>query len=408
MKRRTLAVSTLIVVGVLGTAPVSKATFPGPVGKIDFASASEVSTVNPDGSGLEAIRVVRMTAFDPAWSPDGNKIAFVSSTGAFQAIWVMNPNGTIPQQVSMKPAGETASDTVPAWSPDGQKIAFHRAWTDAGGPHNDIFVVNVDGTGMANLTGSLAFDEDDPAWSPDGSKIAFVADTDIWAMNADGSSPGKLTQITVGDPGDPSWSPDGSKIIWTTNPLEGDIMVMAPDGTGPTEIRPGCSGCETWDVAWSPDGTKIGFIQDVGGDQLSEQIWVMNANGTGEVAITQQAGTRLDWGVACTRNCVLPPECRPNAKAICGSDEDDALRGTSEDDAIFGVTGDDSLDGRGGNDTLDGGAGSDALKGGPGDDTLKGGPGDDFLNGGSGKDKCIISKGERTKSCERVITRRSH
>jgi hypothetical protein len=64
-----------------------------------------------------------------------------------------------------------ADDRNPAWSPDGTKIAFMR--------DGDIWVMNADGSGLVQLTTDPVY-EDDPAWSPDGTKIAFMRSGDIW------------------------------------------------------------------------------------------------------------------------------------------------------------------------------------------------------------------------------------
>jgi len=79
-----------------------------------------------------------------------------------------------------------AEDGDPAWSPDGSKIAF---CTDRDG-NGEIYVMDADGSGQVNLTNHPA-EEEGPAWSPDGSRIAFATERDgpqeVYVMNADGS-----------------------------------------------------------------------------------------------------------------------------------------------------------------------------------------------------------------------------
>ena len=88
----------------------------------------------------------------------------------------------------------------PAWSPDGQKIAF-TSNRDGGGNDWDIYVMNADGSDIARLTDGAG--NEYPAWSPDGQKIAFVSDrggdSDIYVMNADGSDISRLTDNSAGD-----------------------------------------------------------------------------------------------------------------------------------------------------------------------------------------------------------------
>jgi Ca2+-binding RTX toxin-like protein len=159
---------------------------------------------------------------------------------------------------------------------------------------------------------------------------------------------------------------------------------MAPDGSGKVEIRPNCTGCELWDVAWSPDGAQIAFIEDTPGDAFQERLWVMNADGTDEVAIVDEVRTSFDWGVACTQNCTGSDDpCAMDPNAVCGSGGDDDLEGTPEDDTIYAGDGNDTIDGGGGDDTIIGGAGDDVVLGGAGDDHLEGGLGNDTLSGDS-------------------------
>ena len=85
----------------------------------------------------------------------------------------------------------TAGDSDPAWSPDGNRIAFK---SDRGG-NTDIYVMHADGTDITRLT-NTATGAREPAWSPDGSRIAFTSlggNYDIYVMNADGTG---VTRVT--------------------------------------------------------------------------------------------------------------------------------------------------------------------------------------------------------------------
>jgi TolB protein len=87
--------------------------------------------------------------------------------------------------------GEAYRD--PAWSPDGRKIAFVSDRTG----NSEVYVMNADGTGQRNLTRNPAFDAD-PTWSPDARKIAFASNRDgkygVYVMNADGSGQRRVAQ----------------------------------------------------------------------------------------------------------------------------------------------------------------------------------------------------------------------
>jgi WD40 repeat protein len=138
---------------------------------------------------------------EPAWSPDGQRIAYVAGASGDRAIWLMNPDGS--GRMRLSAAG--SNDRHPAWSPDGMRIAFSRIV----GGNADVYAMNSDGSGIANLTDNPAQDRN-PAWSPDGKLVAFDSDRDgnreIYVMGVDGSNPVNLTRNPAPD-FSPSWSP---------------------------------------------------------------------------------------------------------------------------------------------------------------------------------------------------------
>ena len=124
------------------------------------------------------------------------------SENAHWDVHVINLDGTGDTRLTSDPA----DDGLPAWSPDGNRIAFASNRTGAG----DIYVMDADGSNVKRLTADPNVD-DWPAWSTDGTRIAFQraakddAPADIWVMNADGTHPVNLTHSpTVKDSG-PSW-----------------------------------------------------------------------------------------------------------------------------------------------------------------------------------------------------------
>ena len=181
--------------------------------------------MNPDRTNQ--IRLTFTTIFDrePAWSPDGSKIAFVSSRDSNDEIYLMNSDGTNQTRLTFS----TAYDREPAWSPDGSKIALS-SWMEG---NSDIFIMKSDGTERIRLTSNNVSDSE-PAWSPDGLKIAFSSNRDdisnlsIYVMNSDGSN---QTRTTFNPKYEyyPAWSPDGSKIAFVS---AGEISIMNPDVLG--------------------------------------------------------------------------------------------------------------------------------------------------------------------------------
>lgn len=171
--------------------------------------------MNPDGTGRN--RLSGIEGDDPRWSPDGQMIAFESwvigeewgvpegEGGEVGDVFLMNADGSNPRRLTRA----LPDSEQPAWSPDGQKIAFLSAEGGSlfGGARMHIYIINVDGTGLKRLTGE--FDAYCPAWSPDGKQIAFSYQwpdaSGIYLINADGTGLRKLVEGE--NVGCPAWSP---------------------------------------------------------------------------------------------------------------------------------------------------------------------------------------------------------
>ncbi|CAA9437991.1 hypothetical protein AVDCRST_MAG82-2626 [uncultured Rubrobacteraceae bacterium] len=167
-----------------------------------YSSNNDIYTIGTDGKGLT--RLVNIPSFeyysggDPAWSPDGRKIAFFSGAEDEYSIETVRPDGT-----ARKPL---TTGYAPNWSPDAQKIAFHRS---PDGYESHIYTADADGTDEEELTTSGAYDSE-PAFSAGGGKIVFASDrdgdSDLYVMDANGTDVRQLTNHPGADSA-PDWRP---------------------------------------------------------------------------------------------------------------------------------------------------------------------------------------------------------
>ena len=237
-------------------------------GQIVFTSMrddnTEIYVMDADGGNQERLTNHPASDFQPDWSPDGTKIAFVSRRdGGASQIHVMDADG----KNSIRLTDGRGGKRDPDWSPDGQKIAF-----SVDDVEDYIAVMDADGNNRMRHEDQAW----EPSWSPDGGTIAFLSSRDggneIYLVGADRPGPKRQIQRVTHDlapKGNPSFSPDGRRIAYVVakNHGPGQIYVVGVDGKN--RVRFTHNEENNWGPAWSPDGRAIAY-----------SVWGENFHGT--------------------------------------------------------------------------------------------------------------------------------
>jgi Tol biopolymer transport system component len=243
--------------------------------------------MNIDGTD-RTVLVEGYYIYNPTWSPDGKKIYYGKDSGMDTFIFSINADGTGETQVSPSYSIESRSsnpdDGFPSISPDNTKIAFTSVrWLLGAGP-NGATSFGVGGVMIMNIDGSGMKLLETGTWSVDSSGTYSY---DFWPEVGGSIEPGV------------SWSPDGTKIAYsasTVHEMSPQIYVMNADGTGITQLTSDQT-LNSRGPSWSPDGTKIVFWRADHSDSdyvdSNQRIYIMNSDGSAQKEVTVNADSGL-------------------------------------------------------------------------------------------------------------------
>ena len=253
--------------------------------KIVFTSTldgnAEIYVMNTDGSGLVRLTNHPGDDFDPAWSPTGEHIAFVSERdhAGLYDIYLMDPNGQ-----NIRPAfDELDYRTAPTWSPDGKMIAYH---TYSPVPDWAVYANTPGGGEPERVVESGVYTGGFPAWSPKGTEIAFVGGKRtglrIRIINLNTREQETfLPDIQEGNMYYPAWSPDGKKLAFSfwQHDRGNSVHVVSRNGKKLNEIVRDVRGM----LAWSPNGRELLYKKTVDGEK---QLVKLNLDSRIETPLT--------------------------------------------------------------------------------------------------------------------------
>ncbi|RPJ51785.1 MAG: hypothetical protein EHM21_01880 [Chloroflexi bacterium] len=295
------------------TLPPTATPIGGGMGQIAFASdrGGNMQVWLMDTNTKKAAQVTNQKdgACQPTWAPDGMRLAFISPCPGKQdtypgaVIYTINLDltGKSDQGSVVQLTRGLEGDYDPAWSPDGKRIAY----TSLSGGKPSINVLNLDDNSIQDISQSR-YPDKQPAWNPSGLQLAFVRQflaSQVWIMSSNGQL---QSQFSVSGPVNnfwPAWSIDGQVIFYSQTSQEPNVprlvyMRYEDRATPNKEYRiptnPKGETGPVFEVDASPDGFWLAY--ESWPDGKNHDIYIMNINGSNRERLTTDRA--FDFGPA--------------------------------------------------------------------------------------------------------------
>ena len=207
-----------------------------------------LQVADADGENARAMVSSKEPIISPAWSPEGNRIAYVSFEKKKPSIYVQSLSGQRTMVANFK-----GNNSAPAWAPDGNRLAIVLTY----GANSQIYTINADGSGLRQVTKSSAIDTE-PTWSTDGNWIYFSSDRggrpQIYKVPSSGGDVQRVS-FEGGYNVSPRFSPDGKSLAMIRN--DGGRYRVALQNLSTGQVQLLSEGAQDESPSFAPNGHVI-------------------------------------------------------------------------------------------------------------------------------------------------------